>query len=173
MLERVTIRSRIFSLLCGAAALAILVAACDAADPPADDGAADQASEIASKAPAEQANQELETGAPMTPPEIVVETPPEIPPVLQNNAVMARALKTVYPEHLREDGVGGTVGLWIYVDETGKVGEAKLKESSGYDELDQAALRLVGSMEFSPAQDSDGTVRAVWISQPIQFTTEE
>ncbi len=173
MFERVTIRSRVFSLLCGATALVILIAACDAADPPADDGAASDTSGIASTAPAEQADRKLEADAPMTPPEIVVEPSPEILPVLQNNAVMARALKTVYPEHLREDGVGGTVGLWIYVDETGKVGEASVRESSGYEELDEAALQLVGSMEFSPAQDSNGTARAVWISQPIQFATEE
>ena len=86
---------------------------------------------------------------------------------------MARMLKTVYPPQLREDDIGGTVGLWVFVDETGKVGEAKVRESSGYAELDEAALRLVGSMEFSPAQDSEGNARAVWISQPIQFTTEK
>ena len=101
------------------------------------------------------------------------EVPPTVPPVLTNASDVARMLETVYPEQLRKDGVGGTVGLWIFVDETGRVGDAEVRESSGYTELDEAALRLVGSMEFSPAQDSYGNARSVWISQPIQFTTEE
>lgn len=101
------------------------------------------------------------------------EVPPTVPPVMTNASDVARMLETVYPEQLRKDGVGGTVGLWIFVDETGRVGDAEVRESSGYTELDEAALRLVGSMEFSPAQDSYGNARSVWISQPIQFTTEE
>lgn len=173
MLERMTIRTRVLPLLSGAAALVILVAACDAADPPADEAAASDASGVASTAPAEQADQEPMTDPSMTPPEIVVETPPAIPPVLQNSSEMAEALKTVYPKQLREAGVGGTVGLWMYIDETGKIGEAEVRESSGYAEFDEAALRLIGSMVFTPAQDESGQARAVWISQPIQFTTEK
>jgi len=155
-------------------ALAILVTGCDSADPPASDVAADDASAVATTAPASQeaapAASEDQADIPAEDP---AEVPPAIPPVLTNSSDMARMLKTVYPENLREDDIGGTVGLWVFVDETGKVGEAKVRESSGYPELDEAALRLVDSMEFSPAQDNEGKARAVWISQPIQFTTEE
>ena len=171
MLERVRIRTHVLTVLSGAAALVILVAACDAADPPADEAAASDASGIASTAA--QTDQEPTTDPSMTPPEIVVETPPAIPPVLQNSSEMAEALKTVYPKQLREAGVGGTVGLWMYIDETGKIGEAEVRESSGYTEFDEAALRLIGSMVFTPAKDESGQARAVWISQPIQFTTEK
>ena len=170
MFERVTIRTRAISVLGGAAVLAILATACDSADPPASDAAADDAPAATTQAPAAQ---EAATDAAENPAEEPDEVPPAVPPALTNASDMARMLKTVYPEQLREDGVGGTVGLWVFVDETGKVGEAKVRESSGYAELDEAALRLVGSMEFSPAQDSEGKARAVWISQPIQFTTEE
>lgn len=174
MSERVTTRSRIISVLSGAAVLAILVAACDSADPPASNVSANNASAVASTAPASQeAAPAVSEDQADIPAEALVEVPPAIPPVLTNKSDMARMLKTAYPPQLREDDIGGTVGLWVFVNETGKVGEAKVRESSGYAELDEAALRLVGSMEFSPAQDSEGNARAVWISQPIQFTTEE
>jgi protein TonB len=170
MFERVTFRTRAISVLGGAAVLAILAAACDSADPPASDVATDDASAVTTEAPAAQ---EAATDVANNSAEHPDEVPPTVPPVLTNAPDMARMLKTVYPEQLREDGVGGTVGLWVFVDETGEVGEAEVRESSGYVELDEAALRLVGSMEFTPAQDSEGMARAVWISQPIQFTTEE
>jgi protein TonB len=149
----------------------MVITACDSGDPPAGDAAADDAAAVVSTPPAggDAAAEEVSDA----PAEIPDEVPPTVPPVLTNASDMARMLKTVYPEQLREDGVGGTVGLWVFVDETGEVGEAEVRESSGYVELDEAALRLVGSMEFSPAQDSEGNARAVWISQPIQFTTEE
>ena len=170
MYERVTFRARAISVLGGAAVLAILAAACDSADPPASDVATDDAPAVTTEAPAAQ---EAATDVAENPAEDPDEVPPAVPPAMTNASDMARMLETVYPEQLRENGVGGTVGLWIFVDETGKVGEAKVRESSGYAELDEAALRLVGSMEFSPAQDDSGQARAVWISQPIQFTTEE
>ena len=172
MFERATIRTRVLPLLSTAAALAILVTACDSADPPAEGAATSEAAAPASTVPAEQADQAPEADAAAAP-AAAEETALATPPVLLNKAVMARALETVYPEHLREDGVGGTVGLWVYVDETGEVGESEVRESSGYEELDEAALRLVGSMEFSPALDVDGNARAVWISQPIQFATDD
>ena len=170
MYERVTFQTRAISVLSGATVLAILATACDSADPPASDVAADDASAVTTQAPAAQ---EAATDVAENSAEDPDEVPPAVPPVLTNASDMARMLKTVSPEQLREDGVGGTVGLWVFVDETGKVGEAKVRESSGYAELDEAALRLVGSMEFSPAQDESGQARAVWISQPIQFKTEE
>jgi protein TonB len=170
MFERVTIRSRIFSVLGGAAVVAMLATACDSADPPASDAAADDAPAATTEAPAAQ---EAAMDAAEIPADNPDEVPPTVPPVLTNASDVARMLETVYPEQLRKDGVGGTVGLWIFVDETGRVGDAEVRESSGYTELDEAALRLVGSMEFSPAQDSYGNARSVWISQPIQFTTEE
>jgi len=170
MVEGMTIRNRTFSVLGGAAVVAMLATACESADPPASDAAADDAPAATTQAPAAQngATDVAETAA-----DNPDEVPPTVPPVLTNASDMARMLETVYPKQLREDGVGGTVGLWVFVDETGEVGDAEVRESSGYPELDGAALRLVGSMEFSPAQDSEGNARSVWISQPIQFTTEE
>jgi TonB family protein len=170
MVKRVTIRSRIFSVLGGAAVVAILATACDSADPPASDVAPDDAPATTTQAPAAQ---DAVTDVAEIPADNPDEVPPTVPPVLTNASDMARMLQTVYPANLREDGVGGTVGLWVFVDETGEVGEAEVRESSGYAEFDEAALRLVASMEFSPAQDSEGNARAVWISQPIQFTTED
>lgn len=48
-----------------------------------------------------------------------------------------------YPPSSRRAGEAGTVVLEVYVLENGRVGEAKVKESSGYPKLDEAALREV------------------------------
>jgi len=48
-----------------------------------------------------------------------------------------------YPPSSRRAGEAGTVVLEVYVLETGKVGDARVKESSGFPKLDEAALREV------------------------------
>jgi TonB family protein len=45
-----------------------------------------------------------------------------------------------------------------------------VNEGSGYQELDDAALRVAGMIEFTPARNRDQAV-PVWISLPITFTT--
>jgi protein TonB len=48
-----------------------------------------------------------------------------------------------YPPSSRRAGEAGTVILEVYVLETGRVGEARVKQSSGYPRLDEAAVREV------------------------------
>jgi periplasmic protein TonB len=48
-----------------------------------------------------------------------------------------------YPPSSRRAGEAGTVILEVYVLETGRVGEAKVKQSSGFPRLDEAAVREV------------------------------
>ena len=48
-----------------------------------------------------------------------------------------------YPPSSRRAGEAGTVILEVYVLETGRVGEAKVKQSSGFPRLDEAAIREV------------------------------
>lgn len=70
---------------------------------------------------------------------------------------------------LRDAGIGGTVQLWLYVDERGRVVETRVAESSGYDPLDTAARTVATSMEFSPAMNRDKGA-PVWISEPSDFS---
>lgn len=48
-----------------------------------------------------------------------------------------------YPPSSRRAGEAGTVILEVYVLETGRVGEARVKQSSGFPRLDEAAVREV------------------------------
>lgn len=61
--------------------------------------------------------------------------------------------------------------MWFYIDEQGLVQRTQLDRSSGYDALDEAALRVADLMRFSPAYNMDQRV-AVWVSIPITFETE-
>jgi protein TonB len=74
------------------------------------------------------------------------------PPVAQPTAVARTAPKSdsrrplsqpEYPPSSRRAGEAGTVILEVYVLENGRVGEARVKQSSGFPRLDEAAVREV------------------------------
>ena len=94
--------------------------------------------------------------------------PYTVAPRLKNKEEVLALLRQVYPRTLRSASIGGTVLLWIYVDEGGDVQDARIAESSGYDGLDRAAQTVASAMHFTPAQNRD-RVTAVWLSQPIFF----
>lgn len=113
----------------------------------------------------------IETPPPFVPPpEISIELPAETPqttaiqtttqvrpttppPVSAPPAPIARTAprsdarrpltQPEYPPSSRRAGEAGTVILEVYVLENGRVGEAKVKQSSGYPRLDEAAVREV------------------------------
>lgn len=66
---------------------------------------------------------------------------------------------------LREEGI---VLLEILVRADGSVGEIKLKESSGFKRLDDAALKAVANWKFMPATQN-GTAIDYWYEQPLEF----
>jgi periplasmic protein TonB len=74
------------------------------------------------------------------------------PPVAQPAPVQRTAPKSdsrrplsqpEYPPSSRRAGEAGTVILEVYVLENGRVGEARVKQSSGFPRLDEAAVREV------------------------------
>jgi TonB family protein len=109
-------------------------------------------------------------------PEVVTDT--NVPtsfteaPVLLNQTEVLRAIQDGYPADLRDTGIEGTVGVWLYVGEDGTVLRLLVNESSGYRDLDGAALRAVSQARFSTALDGDTPV-AVWIALPVAFTVSE
>lgn len=96
-------------------------------------------------------------------------TPYTVAPRLKNREETARALQRFYPDMLREAGVGGRVLVWFFIDENGRVRKYQVKESSGHDALDQAALKVADVMEFTPALNRDQKV-PVWVAMPIVFS---
>src|SRR5262245_26952084 len=98
-------------------------------------------------------------------------TPYTVKPELQNTAEVSRALQRYYPPLLRDAGIGGTVNLWFFIDETGKVVKTQLKKGSGHAALDEAADKVAQLMVFSPALNRDQKVK-VWVDMPIVFKSQ-
>ncbi|MGW8265285.1 MAG: TonB family protein [Longimicrobiales bacterium] len=97
-------------------------------------------------------------------------TPVTQAPVLQNREEVLRAVWEAYPPELKEAGKGGTVDVWFYLSEEGRVMRTLVNGSSGSRELDDAAIRIADVVRFSPAMNGDTPV-PVWISFPVQFQT--
>jgi protein TonB len=97
-------------------------------------------------------------------------TPYTVRPDIKNRAEVARALEREYPPLLRDAGIGGTVQVWFFIDEEGRVQRTQVNESSGHKALDDAALQVANIIQFTPALNRDKRV-PVWISLPITFTT--
>ena len=65
-------------------------------------------------------------------------------------------------------GEEGTVLVRVLVTADGRAGEVELKRGSGYDRLDQAALRAVRKWRFVPAT-KNGEPTEAWLDQPVTF----
>jgi len=81
-------------------------------------------------------------------------------------------LEDVYPIALQRQGVGGVVGLRIFVDTNGLAVTPQVMTSSGVPELDNAALRAAQLFRFQPAMQGSTPV-ATWIDMPVTFTPDE
>ncbi|MFQ5746236.1 MAG: energy transducer TonB [Gemmatimonadota bacterium] len=93
----------------------------------------------------------------------------DIEPRLKNRSEITRILKRLYPSFLKEAGIGGTVLLWVFVDEQGRPEKSQVNKSSGYPALDNAAAQVVEKMKFSPAMNRDKPV-GVWVQQQVAFS---
>ncbi|MGD2069335.1 MAG: TonB family protein [Gemmatimonadota bacterium] len=95
-------------------------------------------------------------------------TPYTVAPKLVNEREVQRALEREYPPLLRDAGIGGRVLVYFFIDENGRVIDTRINESSGHQQLDDAAIAVANVMEFTAAMNRDKKV-PVWISLPITF----
>ena len=95
-------------------------------------------------------------------------TPYTVAPVLRNRDNVRAALARFYPPMLKDAGVGGETLIWLLIDEKGLVMKTQVKKSSGYAQLDDAALKVGAMMRFSPGLNRDLAVK-VWAALPIVF----
>jgi TonB family protein len=95
-------------------------------------------------------------------------TPMTERPQLTNTREVQQALQRHYPPLLRDAGIGGTVRVWFFIGEDGRVRDTRIGQGSGYDAFDEAALQVASIMEFSPARNRDAYV-PVWVSLAITF----
>lgn len=95
-------------------------------------------------------------------------TPFTVAPSIVNRSEVVAAMVAEYPPLLREAGIGGTVRVYFFIDEEGRVQDYRIDESSGHQALDDAALRVAGVFRFRPALNRDDPT-AVWVQFPITF----
>ncbi|MGI9179437.1 MAG: energy transducer TonB [Longimicrobiaceae bacterium] len=98
-------------------------------------------------------------------------TPYEVAPEFRDRAALQRLLQQKYPPTLRDAGIGGTVRVWVYINEQGQVQNTRVVESSGYPALDQAATEVMQAVRFTPALNRDQRV-AVWVQFPVTFQVQ-
>ncbi|HKK27202.1 MAG TPA: energy transducer TonB [Gemmatimonadota bacterium] len=110
-------------------------------------------------------------GAKMNPEDRPTFIPYDVAPRLLNRGEIEKLVVRYYPPALRAAGIGGTVLVWAYVDENGNVTRTLVKASSGYQDMDAAAMRVVDAMRFKPALNRDARI-GVWISQKISMNVQ-
>ena len=98
-------------------------------------------------------------------------TPFTVAPAILNVDEVRRAMVEAYPPVLRSSGIGGTVRVFFFIDENGSVEDYRISESSGFQQLDDAALAVAGLYRFSPALNRDKRV-PVWVLFPIEFRVQ-
>lgn len=127
------------------------------------------------ESPTEEADPEVERPAPsvLARPELregPTFTPFTVAPSILNRTEIVAAMNAEYPPLLRGAGIGGSVVVYMFVNELGKLEEVRLHKSSGHRALDEAALAVAELYEFSPARNRDEPV-PVWVQFPITFQT--
>ncbi len=79
--------------------------------------------------------------------------------------------KPAYPRMSRRLNEQGQVVIRVFVAADGSPQQGEVKTSSGYDRLDQEALRTVMRWRFVPGQRL-GTPEAMWFNVPVNFVLE-
>jgi protein TonB len=93
----------------------------------------------------------------------VVKTPPS------TAGKGARITQPEYPPASRRAGEAGTVQLQVFVLESGRAGEVKVAKSSGFEKLDEAAVKEVQrNWRFVPGKE-DGKPVAMWHTFAVTF----
>lgn len=87
------------------------------------------------------------------------------------NAAYLRNPAPEYPEAARRRGEHGQVLLRVQVSREGRALQQMVQRSSGYERLDQSALRAVSRWRFVPALQN-GQPTEAWVLIPINFTLE-
>lgn len=79
--------------------------------------------------------------------------------------------KPAYPAMSKRLGEQGKVMVRVLIGVDGRAQKAEIRQSSGYERLDQAALSTAQRWRYMPGK-RDGLPEAMWFSVPINFILE-
>lgn len=108
----------------------------------------------------------VEAPAPIDEPKVAEPAPVSLPRADANHLNNPAPAYPPASRRLREEGV---VLLEILVKADGTLGEMRLKKSSGFDRLDDAAQRAVKNWHFVPATRGDEAID-YWYELPVEFS---
>lgn len=77
--------------------------------------------------------------------------------------------RPAYPPMSRRLGEEGKVLLRVYVAADGSVSQVTVQNGSGYERLDEAAMRAVKNWKFAPAKKGGASISS-WVNVPIVFS---
>lgn len=89
----------------------------------------------------------------------------------QFDAAYLQNPKPAYPSLSRRMGEQGNVLLFVHVSEKGQAEIVKLKKSSGFSRLDEAAIKAVSGWRFIAAKQGERWI-ASWVNIPVTFVLE-
>jgi protein TonB len=92
---------------------------------------------------------------------------PIVPPDF--TAAQLRNPGPAYPYLSRRAREEGVVLLKVLVGTDGRAARLEVEESSGFERLDEAALKTVGKWRFVPASQA-GQPREAWVLVPVTFS---
>lgn len=78
-----------------------------------------------------------------------------------------------FPDEAREQGWQGRAYVTVVVGVDGRVADARIRSSSGYAVLDEAALQAVRQWQFSPALGKDGKPVQGLMQVPMHFVNTD
>jgi protein TonB len=76
-----------------------------------------------------------------------------------------------YPRHARRMGQEGTVLVQARLDSEGNVQQLRVVSTSGFELLDESALKAVRRWEFAPARRKGRPVES-WVQVPVKFVLQ-
>lgn len=79
--------------------------------------------------------------------------------------------RPAYPPLSKRLGEQGKVVIRAFIDESGVATKAEIRNSSGYERLDQAALQTVLKWRYVPGKRA-GVIEGMWFNVPINFVLE-
>lgn len=88
-----------------------------------------------------------------------------------SNADYLQNPRPAYPAMSKRLGEQGKVVVRVFIDVDGTAKKAEIKQSSGFERLDQAALNTVQRWRYVPGKRA-GVPEGMWFNVPINFVLE-
>lgn len=111
---------------------------------------------------------------PIQAPVAAATTPAPVEPKIELPSSDAEYLQNpdpIYPAQSRRMGEQGKVVVRVLIGTDGLAQKVEIRQSSGFERLDEAALKSVKNWRYVPGKRA-GVVQAMWFSVPINYVLE-